>query len=33
MMHELGTSQHNMCCCSVMLAGDILFVNTSNAVE
>ncbi len=33
MMKELGTSQHNMCSCSVTTAGDILFVNTSNGVD
>ena len=33
MMEELGTSQHNMCSCSVTAAGDILFVNTSNGVD
>ncbi len=33
MMGELGTSQHNMCSCSVTCAGDILFVNTSNGVD
>ncbi|MEZ6068925.1 MAG: PQQ-binding-like beta-propeller repeat protein [Pirellulales bacterium] len=33
MMDELGTSQHNMCSCSVTSAGDILFVNTSNGVD
>jgi outer membrane protein assembly factor BamB len=29
----LGTSQHNMCSCSVTTLGDILFVNTSNGVD
>jgi outer membrane protein assembly factor BamB len=29
----LGTSQHNMCSCSVTSWGDILFVNTSNGVD
>jgi outer membrane protein assembly factor BamB len=33
MMTELGTSQHNMCSCSVTALGDILFVNTSNGVD
>lgn len=33
MMKELGTSQHNMCSCSVTALGDILFVNTSNGVD
>ena len=33
MMDELGTSQHNMCSCSVTALGDILFVNTSNGVD
>jgi outer membrane protein assembly factor BamB len=33
MMKELGTSQHNMCSCSVTTLGDILFVNTSNGVD
>ena len=33
MMKELGISQHNMCSCSVIAAGDILFVNTSNGVD
>lgn len=33
MMKELGTSQHNMCSCSVTCLGDILFVNTSNGVD
>ena len=33
MMEELGTSQHNMCSCSVTTFGDILFVNTSNGVD
>ena len=33
MMKELGTSQHNMCSCSVTSLGDILFVNTSNGVD
>jgi outer membrane protein assembly factor BamB len=33
MMQELGTSQHNMCSCSVTSYGDILFVNTSNGVD
>jgi outer membrane protein assembly factor BamB len=33
MMDQLGTSQHNMCSCSVTAWGDILFVNTSNGVD
>ena len=33
MMKTLGTSQHNMCSCSVTTYGDILFVNTSNGVD
>lgn len=33
MMKDLGTSQHNMCSCSVTSAGDFLFVNTSNGVD
>jgi outer membrane protein assembly factor BamB len=33
MMKELGTSQHNMCSCSVSSYGDILFVNTSNGLD
>ena len=33
MMGELGTSQHNMCSCSVTCAGDVLLVNTSNGVD
>ena len=33
MMQKLGTSQHNMCSCSVTAWGDILFVNTSNGVD
>ncbi|HZN34230.1 MAG TPA: PQQ-binding-like beta-propeller repeat protein [Pirellulaceae bacterium] len=33
MMKELGTSQHNMCSCSVTSLGDILFVNSSNGVD
>jgi outer membrane protein assembly factor BamB len=33
MMKQLGTSQHNMCSCSVTTAGDMLFVNTSNGVD
>jgi len=33
MMQELGISQHNMCSCSVIAAGDLLFVNTSNGVD
>jgi len=33
MMKKLGTSQHNMCSCSVTSWGDLLFVNTSNGVH
>ncbi|QDV42703.1 outer membrane biogenesis protein BamB [Stieleria neptunia] len=33
MMQELGTSQHNMCSCSVTSYGDYLFVNTSNGLD
>ncbi len=33
MMTDLGVSQHNMCSCSVTIAGDTLFVNTSNGVD
>jgi outer membrane protein assembly factor BamB len=33
MMGELGVSQHNMCSCSVTVAGDLLFVCTSNGVD
>lgn len=33
MMEKLGTSQHNMCSCSVTAVGDILFVNTSNGMD
>ncbi|QDV83535.1 PQQ-binding-like beta-propeller repeat protein [Planctomycetes bacterium TBK1r] len=33
MMEELGTSQHNMCSCSVTSYGDYLFVNTSNGLD
>ena len=33
MMKELGTSQHNMCSCSVTSYGDYLFVNTSNGLD
>jgi outer membrane protein assembly factor BamB len=33
MMNKLGTSQHNMCSCSVTSWGDILFVNTSNGID
>jgi outer membrane protein assembly factor BamB len=32
-MSQLGVSQHNACSCSVTLAGDILFVCTSNGVD
>jgi outer membrane protein assembly factor BamB len=33
MMTNLGTSQHNMCSCSVTALGDILFVNTGNGLD
>lgn len=33
MMKELGTVQHNMACCSVTAAGDLLLVGTSNGVD
>jgi outer membrane protein assembly factor BamB len=33
MMGELGTSQHNMCSCSISCMGNYLFVNTSNGVD
>ncbi|NQV24939.1 MAG: PQQ-binding-like beta-propeller repeat protein [Rhodopirellula sp.] len=33
MMAKLGSSQHNMCSCSVTLVGDILLVNTSNGLD
>jgi len=33
MMKKLGTSQHNMCSCSVTSWGDLLFVNSSNGVH
>ncbi|WP_166820298.1 PQQ-binding-like beta-propeller repeat protein [Thalassoroseus pseudoceratinae] len=33
MMGQLGSSQHNMCSCSVIGVGDVLFVNTSNGVD
>ncbi|HUG19148.1 MAG TPA: PQQ-binding-like beta-propeller repeat protein, partial [Planctomycetaceae bacterium] len=33
MMDELGSSQHNMCSCSIAAMGDILFVNTSNGLD
>jgi outer membrane protein assembly factor BamB len=33
MMKSLGTSQHNMCSCSVTAWGDLLFVNSSNGVD
>jgi hypothetical protein len=33
MMAKLKVSQHNMCSCSVSLAGDILLVNTSNGLD
>lgn len=33
MMGKLGVSQHNMCSCSLMFTGDILFVNTGNGVD
>jgi outer membrane protein assembly factor BamB len=33
MMEKLGTSQHNMCSCSLTAVGDVLFVNTSNGMD
>ncbi|MGD9646056.1 MAG: PQQ-binding-like beta-propeller repeat protein, partial [Pirellulales bacterium] len=33
MMERLGTHQHNMCSCSVLSVGELLFVNTSNGVD
>ena len=33
MVKDLGIFQHNMCSCSVTVAGDLLFVNTSNGVD
>ncbi|MEZ6115745.1 MAG: hypothetical protein R3C28_04125 [Pirellulaceae bacterium] len=33
MMKELGSSQHNMCSCSLTVWGDLLFVNTSNGLD
>ncbi|HUT12307.1 MAG TPA: PQQ-binding-like beta-propeller repeat protein [Thermoguttaceae bacterium] len=33
MMARLGIRQHNMCSCSVTAAGDLLLVNTGNAVD
>jgi len=33
MMRTLGSVQHNMACCSVVAAGDLLFVSTSNGVD
>jgi len=33
MMNNLGTSQHNMCSCSVTCLGNVLFVNTSNGLD
>jgi outer membrane protein assembly factor BamB len=33
MMKNMGTSQHNMCSCSVTTWGDLLFVNSSNGVD
>lgn len=33
MMSRLGVSQHNMCSCSVALAGEILLINTSNGLD
>jgi hypothetical protein len=33
MMSRLGVSQHNMCSCSVTLAGEVLLVNTSNGLD
>ena len=32
MMTRLGVSQHNMCSCSVTMAGEILLVNTSDGL-
>lgn len=33
MMGELGSSQHNMCSCSVTCVGDVLLVATGNGVD
>lgn len=33
MMGALGTSQHNMCSCSICCVGDTLYINTSNGVD
>ena len=33
MMKELGSVQHNMACCSVTAAGDLLLAGTSNGVD
>ncbi len=33
MMKEMGISQHNMCACSLMAVGDILYGCTSNGVD
>ncbi len=33
MMSRLGVSQHNMCSCSVTIAGEVLLVNTSNGLD
>lgn len=33
MMGKLGSSQHNMCSCSITGAGDLIFVNTSNGLD
>ena len=33
MMAKLHIFQHNMCSCSVMVVGDLVFVNTSNGVD
>lgn len=33
MMEKLGSHQHNMCSCSVLAVGDLLFINTSNGVD
>ena len=33
MMKELGISQHNMCSCSLVTLGDLLFVCTGNGVD
>ena len=33
MMGTLGSFQHNMCACSVLVVGDTVFVNTGNGVD